>query len=63
MKAFKLKHDNVKIKPNQISSNKRQGFVRNHAKIKKSSIYVLRLTLRSYDLIKIYLGSQKNPRI
>ena len=44
MKAFKLKNDNVKIKPNQISSKKRQGFVHNHAKIKKNkklSIYVL----------------------
>jgi hypothetical protein len=37
MKAFKLKHDNVKIKPNQISSNKRQGFVRNHVKIKNQA--------------------------
>jgi hypothetical protein len=30
-KSFKLKPNNVNIKPNQISSNKKQDFVRNQA--------------------------------
>ena len=45
-RTFKFKTSNMKIKPYQISSNKRQGFVRNQAWIKGlfASIIVIKST-------------------